>query len=62
AEAPVRGAATMRPPRPLSEQITELEREAIAAALAACGGNKLAAARMLGISRATLYGRLNQTV
>src|SRR5574337_260971 len=62
AAAPAGDAATMRPPRPLSEQITELEREAIAAALAACGGNKLAAARMLGISRATLYGRLNQTV
>jgi transcriptional regulator of acetoin/glycerol metabolism len=35
-----------------------LERQAIAAAMAATGGNKLAASRLLGISRATLYDRL----
>ena len=44
--------------RSLPEQIAALERRAIAAALRATGGNKLAAARRLGISRATLYGRL----
>ena len=44
--------------RPLSEQVAEVERRAIAAALAATKGNKLATARMLGISRATLYERL----
>jgi DNA-binding NtrC family response regulator len=44
--------------RPLAQQVAEVERRAIAAALAASGGNKQAAARMLGISRATLYGRL----
>ena len=44
--------------RPLAEQLAEVERAAIAAALAATGGNKLAAARMLGISRATLYSRV----
>jgi transcriptional regulator with PAS, ATPase and Fis domain len=44
--------------RPLAEQVAELERQAIQAALAATGGNKLAAARMLGISRAKLYERL----
>ncbi|MDM0112587.1 sigma 54-interacting transcriptional regulator [Variovorax sp. J22R133] len=44
--------------RPLDEQIAELERQAIAAAMAATGGNKLATSRMLGISRATLYDRL----
>jgi transcriptional regulator with PAS, ATPase and Fis domain len=44
--------------RPLSEQVAEVERRAIQAALAATGGNKLAAARMLGISRAKLYERL----
>jgi DNA-binding NtrC family response regulator len=38
--------------------VAELERKAIAAALKAHGGNKLATARQLGISRATLYGRL----
>ncbi len=46
------------PLRPLAEQVAALERRAIAAALQACGGNKVAAARMLGISRATLYERL----
>ena len=45
--------------RPMAVQVAQLERDAIAAALAATGGNKLAAARMLGISRATLYQRLN---
>ncbi|MDO5289747.1 MAG: sigma 54-interacting transcriptional regulator [Pseudomonadota bacterium] len=44
--------------RPLAEQVAELEQRAIAAALAACQGNKLAAARRLGISRAKLYDRL----
>jgi transcriptional regulator with PAS, ATPase and Fis domain len=44
--------------RPLSVQVAELERRAIAAAMAANDGNKLATSRMLGISRATLYGRL----
>lgn len=44
--------------RPLAEQVAELERSAIKAALSATGGNKLATARLLGISRATLYGRL----
>jgi len=44
--------------RPLATQVAELERRAIAAAMAANGGNKLATARQLGISRATLYGRL----
>ncbi|MGP1682947.1 MAG: sigma-54 interaction domain-containing protein [Giesbergeria sp.] len=44
--------------RPLAEQVAEVEQRAIAAALRASGGNKQAAARSLGISRATLYGRL----
>ncbi len=44
--------------RPLGEQVAELEQRAIAAALQATGGNKLATARLLGISRATLYERL----
>lgn len=48
--------------RPLAEQVAELERAAIAAALASSGGNKAAAAKMLGISRATLYGRLDLDV
>lgn len=44
--------------RPLAEQVAALERRAIAAALKAHGGNKQAVARQLGISRATLYARL----
>ncbi len=44
--------------RPLAEQVAEVERRAIDAAMAATGGNKVAAARMLGISRAKLYERL----
>jgi transcriptional regulator with PAS, ATPase and Fis domain len=48
--------------RPLAEQVAELERHAIQAALAATNGNKLAAARLLGISRAKLYERLELVV
>jgi DNA-binding NtrC family response regulator len=44
--------------RPLAQQVAELERRVIAAAMTETGGNKLAAARLLGISRATLYERL----
>jgi transcriptional regulator with PAS, ATPase and Fis domain len=44
--------------RPLDEQVAELERAAIAAAMDRCGGNKVAVARLLGISRAKLYERL----
>ena len=44
--------------RPLADQVAELERRAIAAAMASTQGNKVAAARMLGISRAKLYERL----
>ncbi len=43
--------------RPLAEQVAELEQRAIAAAMASTGGNKQAASRLLGISRATLYSR-----
>lgn len=44
--------------RPLAEQVAELEQLAIVATLRATGGNKLAASRRLGISRATLYERM----
>jgi transcriptional regulator with PAS, ATPase and Fis domain len=44
--------------RPLGEQVAKVERRAIEAALAATGGNKVAAAKLLGISRAKLYERL----
>lgn len=41
--------------RPLRQQVAELEQQALAQALQVTGGNKLAAARLLGISRAKLY-------
>jgi transcriptional regulator with PAS, ATPase and Fis domain len=44
--------------KPLPQAIAELEAQAIRDALAATGGNKLAASRLLGISRATLYEKL----
>jgi transcriptional regulator with PAS, ATPase and Fis domain len=44
--------------QPLPQAIAELEQRSIRAALAATGGNKLAASRLLGISRATLYEKL----
>jgi DNA-binding NtrC family response regulator len=42
----------------LVRPLAELEREAIAAALAATGGNKARAAALLGIDRTTLYRKL----
>jgi transcriptional regulator with PAS, ATPase and Fis domain len=45
-------------PLPLARQVQALERQAIAEALARTRGNKFAAARLLGISRATLYDRI----
>jgi DNA-binding NtrC family response regulator len=44
--------------RPLAEQIAELERSALRAALRATGGNKFAAAKLLCMSRASLYDKL----
>ncbi len=44
--------------RPLPEQIAELEQRAIAQALSRTGGNRAAAARLLGISRASFYDKL----
>jgi len=57
--APDAASAASDPLRPLAEQVAALERRAIAAAMLATGGNKLAASRMLGISRAKLYERLD---
>jgi transcriptional regulator with PAS, ATPase and Fis domain len=43
----------------LPQAVAELEAQAIREALSATGGNKLAASRLLGISRATLYEKLS---
>ncbi|RYF66366.1 MAG: hypothetical protein EOO22_21180, partial [Comamonadaceae bacterium] len=58
----LRTAPAANPLRPLAEQVAEVERQAIQAAMEATGGNKLAAAKLLGISRAKLYERLELTV
>ncbi|MFZ4284791.1 sigma-54 interaction domain-containing protein [Variovorax sp. HJSM1_2] len=58
AEPAAADGETVKLLRPLSQQIAELEQRAIAAAMASTSGNKLAAARLLGISRATLYDRM----
>jgi transcriptional regulator with PAS, ATPase and Fis domain len=50
--------AGQHPLRPLPEQMADLERTAIGAALEATRGNRVAAARMLKISRAALYEKL----
>jgi transcriptional regulator with PAS, ATPase and Fis domain len=42
----------------LAEAVAQAERVAIAEALQSTGGNKVAAAQLLGISRATLYERI----
>ena len=44
--------------RPLPQAIADLEARSIREALARTSGNKLAASRLLGISRATLYEKL----
>ena len=50
--------ALRSPVQPLPQAIAALETRAIREALAFTGGNKLAASRLLGISRATLYEKL----
>src|SRR5207253_533516 len=57
-EAPSVGTNGSSAFKPLPQAIAELEAQAIREALAATGGNKLAASRLLGISRATLYEKL----
>ncbi len=52
------GPASEARVKPLSEAVAELEGRAIREAMLATRGNKLAASRLLGISRATLYEKL----
>jgi transcriptional regulator with PAS, ATPase and Fis domain len=58
AAADAAGEPPVAPLRPLPQLIAELERSSIRAALEATAGNKVSAARLLGISRATLYEKL----
>src|SRR5690606_18121338 len=44
--------------RPLADQLRETEQQAVRAALGHCKGNRAAAARLLGMSRASLYDKL----
>ncbi|HEV2608771.1 MAG TPA: sigma 54-interacting transcriptional regulator [Noviherbaspirillum sp.] len=46
--------------RPLAEAVAEVERKLIKSALESTGGNKASAAKMLGISRATLYQKITE--
>jgi DNA-binding NtrC family response regulator len=48
------------PPAPLSLELNALEREAIETALSMAGGNISRAARLLGVSRAALYRKLER--
>ncbi|RQP23120.1 sigma-54 interaction domain-containing protein [Piscinibacter terrae] len=57
-EAPKPGVPSQADIKPLPQAIAELEIQSIRNALAATGGNKLQASRLLGISRATLYEKL----
>jgi two-component system response regulator AtoC len=47
-------------PEPLHEAVERAERAAIAAALAACGGNRREAAKVLGISLRTLFYKIGR--
>jgi transcriptional regulator with PAS, ATPase and Fis domain len=60
AAPPPSSAAPAPSASPLGEQIAELERRTIAATLQATRGNKVLAAKQLGISRAALYDRLGR--
>jgi two-component system response regulator AtoC len=50
----------VRTPRLLRDAVAEAERCAIASALAACGGNRAQAARVLGVSQRTLFYKLKE--
>ena len=57
-----KSARRLRPFRPLAtiRTLAEVERDYIAAALRASGGNRAKAAERLGIGAATLYRKLKQ--
>ncbi len=57
---PAGGAGAAEAPLPEMRPVAEVEREHILRTLRAVGGNKAAAARLLGLDRKTLYRKLSQ--
>ncbi len=55
-----RDPAPAAKPAPARTRLVDLERDAVARALAAANGNKSAAARQLGITRKTLYRKIRR--
>jgi len=55
-----RSQAAMQPVVPLSEELRSAERVALVRALEHTKGNRTLAARLLGVSRATLYNKLDE--
>jgi transcriptional regulator with PAS, ATPase and Fis domain len=55
---PIAGLPAVKPVRNLADAAADAERQAIESAMLATGGKKLPAAKLLGISRATLYEKL----
>ncbi|MGQ9662562.1 MAG: sigma-54 interaction domain-containing protein [Kiritimatiellia bacterium] len=55
---PPRSALPLSPGSPLTNHIRAAEAQAIRAALEHCGGNRLAAARMLGLHKSTLFRKI----
>ena len=60
APAPQMAAAAAMPPSPDADLLVNVERDHIQRALIRAGGNKKAAAKMLGLSRRALYRRLER--
>jgi two-component system response regulator AtoC len=56
ADAPLDDAQAL----PLDAIVKNAERQALERALAQAGGNRSAAARLLGVSRTTLYAKLQE--
>lgn len=59
-DAPLDRPAAVEGKRPLAAAMDDLERSLILEALAECRGNKLEAARSLGLSRTNLYAKLRK--